>query len=158
MIDGFDVRGTEQLEDLGRALRAAGTGGKGLRNELYRGVNSVSKPIRNELVDSISEALPQRGGLARTFESAARFNASPKMSGKFVGVTIWGKARGHDMRTLTGKRLRHPVYGNRRNWVNQTAGVDPTAVPQKFESQRDRVREAVYEVIATVRSKIYRSV
>lgn len=157
MID-TDLRGVGDLEDLGRALKAMGDSGKGLRRELYRGLNSVTKEARGELREVIPAVLPQRGGLAAEVQSAARFSTKPKLGGKFIGVTIWGKARGRDMRLLTGKRLRHPVYGNRNRWVTQTAGVQPSIMLAKFQDQKPAVQRAVLEVIGSVRSKVYRRV
>lgn len=153
-----EIRGLEDLERLGRELRQAGDGGKELRRELYRGLNSVTKEVRGGMREAIPAALPQRGGLARTIQSSARFTTSPKLAGKFLGVTIWGKAKGHDLRLLTGRRLRHPVFGNRRVWVNQSKGVDPAVFVGKFEDQKPEVRDAILDVISRVRAKLYRSV
>lgn len=154
----IDVRGLQEIQDLGRVLKSMGDSGKGLRRELYAGLNRETKDVRGELKEVIPAVLPRRGGLAATIQRASRFTTSPKFSGRFLGVTIWGKARGHDMRTLTGRRLRHPVYGNRSRWVNQTAGVEPQILMGKWEDQRPEVREAILGVITDIRSKIYRKV
>lgn len=158
MTADFEVRGLGELEDLGRALKAMGDGGKGLRRELFKGLNSVSKEARGELEEVIPAVLPQRGGLAGEVQRQARFSATASTSGRRLGVQIRGKARKRDMRLLTGKRLRHPVFGNRDVWVSQTEGVQPSIFLAKWEDQKPEVREAVLGVIADVRAKIYRRV
>ena len=147
-----EIAGTEQIDALVRTIREHADR-KALQRELSAGLNSVTKHIRGQLVEAIPAALPRRGGLAATIQKSAKFNTSAK-SGAWAGVTIWGKSKGHDMRTLTGRRLRHPVYGNRGVWVNQTRGVLPGVFLAKWEDQKPEVQRAMSEVLERIAQKI----
>jgi hypothetical protein len=148
----FEIRGAE---DIGALVKRINThaDSKALKRELNAGLNRSTKDVRGELSDAIPDVLPESGGLAATFKSATKFNTSAK-SGKWAGVTIWGRARGHDVRTLTGRRLRHPLFGNRRYWFNQTAGVNPGALEDRFEDQKRDVQRDVVRVMEEIGRKV----
>ena len=150
MADDFQIR---NLDDLERAIKRIKAGDKVLRRELYSGLNRVSKGIRGQMKEAIPAALPQRGGLAATVQRSTRFNTTAK-TGRNLGVTIWAKNSGHDIRTLTGRRLRHPVWGHRGFWVNQTAGVYPAVFLASFEKQKPEVQQAIIRVIEDVARKV----
>lgn len=146
---------TIKSEDVANLVRAisAHTDAKVLRRELYRGLNSASKGVRGEMKEVIPAALPARGGLAALIHGATSSTTTAK-AGRFAGVSIRFRAKGHDIRILTGRRLRHPVYGNRRNWVNQTAGLEPAVFIGEFEQQTPEVRRAIERVLEDVARKV----
>lgn len=148
----FEVRGAEDVDKLVRAL-ARHADAKALRKELLAGLNRESKDVRAELKEAIPLALPRRGGLAAEVAKTTTFNASAK-SGKYAGVTIWARNRKHDIRTLTGRRLRHPVFGNRNTWVTQTEGVNGDALGEKFQDQKPNIQRALYRVMEDIARKI----
>lgn len=153
MVSDFDVTvKSEDVDNLVRAIRSHADG-KALRRELARGLNSATKRVRGQMIEVIPAALPRRGGLAAQFEDKVKGNASAK-SGRWPGVSIWYRAKGHDVRTLTGKRLRHPVFGNRSVWVNQTAGVDPAVFFAEFDKQKPDVQRAIVAVLEDVARKV----
>lgn len=128
---------------------------RALEKELRAGLNRATKGIRGELVEVISAALPNRGGLAEVMKGATRSRTSVK-GGKYAGVSMRFNARGHDIRTLTGKRLRHPVYGHRGTWVNQTAGVEPTVFLEEFDKQKPEIQREITRVMEDVARKVCR--
>jgi hypothetical protein len=148
----FEVRGVEDVERLVRAIRTHADS-KALRKELYSGLNRVSKGVRGQMIEVIPAALPKRGGLAAEFQKGTSARTTAK-TGKWAGVSIRFSNKGHDIRTLTGKRLRHPVYGNRSAWVTQTKGVDPTVFTGKFDEQKPEVLKAVLDVMNEVARKV----
>jgi len=148
----FEVRGAEDIDRLVKRIRAHADA-KALRKELYSGLNRVSKDIRGEMKQAIPAALPRRGGLAAKVQATTRFTTSAK-SGSNAGVTIWARNKSHDIRTLTGRRLRHPVYGNRSTWVNQTAGVDPAVFLAAFDKQKPFVQRKLLRVMNDIAKKI----
>jgi hypothetical protein len=75
-------------------------------------------------------------------------------SGKYAGVSMRFASSKRDLRVLTGKRLRHPVYGNRDRWVTQTAGVNPALFTAKFEQQKPEVLKAIIDVLNDVARKV----
>ena len=152
-----ELRGTEHLAALTKALRAAGDSGKGLRKELYSGLNRATKETRKEMRAAILPALPTRGGLAAEVQRTTRFSTSV-LSGRNPGVRI--RARGkHTIRRMnqTGT-FRHLVFGNRDIWVTQSAGVKKGFLDKPFERSKPEVRTEVLLTIARIRTQIYRSV
>lgn len=148
----IEVRGAEDIADLVKRIREHADA-KALRKELFAGLNRATKDIRGELIEVIPASLPTRGGLADLVKSRVRSNTSAK-AGKFAGVSMRFQAKGHDIRTLTGKRLRHPVFGNRNAWVDQTAGVEPSVFMAKFEEQTPVLQDAVMRVLNDIAQKV----
>jgi len=142
----------DDIDRLVKNIRAHGNR-KALEKELRGGLNRVSKDIRGQLVEVVPTALPKRGGLAATIREATRSRTAVK-GGKWAGVSMVFSARGHDIRTITGKRLRHPVYGNRDVWVEQTKGVEPTVFAAAVDDQTPEIRRAITAVMASVASKM----
>lgn len=151
MVD-VEIRGADDIDKLVRAIREHADA-KALRKELFGGLNRITKQVRGELVEVIPAALPKRGGLAEIMQATTTSRTSAK-SGKYAGVSMRFSARGHDIRTLTGKRLRHPVFGHRGTWVDQTAGVDPSIFMAKFEEQKPEIQAAILAVLNDVARKV----
>ena len=107
----FEVRGTEQLARLGRALRGAD---KDLQREISKGLAEAVKPLQR-LTRAASSRLPHRGGLAA---KVARSRLSSRVrGGATASVTL--KPTGtqfKDPRTLTSidqGRVYRPTYGHK---------------------------------------------
>ena len=147
-----EIRGAEDIDKLVRAIRTHADA-KALRRELYSGLNRVTKDLRGELIEVIPAALPRRGGLADLMKSRTRSRTTAK-SGKYAGASMRFEAKGLDIRTLTGKRLRHPVFGHRGTWVDQTEGVDPAIFTARFEQQKPRVQDAILGVLNDIARKV----
>lgn len=148
----FEIRGADDVDALVRRI-SQHADAKAIKREMFQGLNRSTKDVRADMKDSIPRALPQRNGLAGTFQKTTRFRTSAK-SGKYAGVTIWANNRGHDIRTLMGKRLRHPVFGNRSKWVTQTAGVNPTVFEKSFEDQKPDVTRDIKRVMEDIARKV----
>lgn len=142
----------KDVDNLVRALRKHGDS-KALRKDLYSGLNRVTKEIKGPMIEAIPAALPRRGGLAPEIQSTTTARASVR-SGKWAGVSMRFRSKNHDIRTLVGKRLRHPVYGNRDRWVTQTAGVDPSVFIGKFEEQKPEIQREIRRVLLDVARKV----
>lgn len=148
----FEIKGADDIDALVKRIRTHADA-KALKKELYGGLNRASKQIRGELIEVIPAALPRRGGLAEIVKAKTTSRVSAK-TGKYAGLSMRFSARGHDIRTLTGKRLRHPVFGNRKAWVNQTEGVDPSVFLGKFEEQKPEIQRALLAVLNDVARKV----
>jgi len=150
------VTGTEDLAALTRALRDAGESGKGLRKELYAGLNRATKPIRADMIAAIPASLPSRGGLASEVHRSTKLATSTTGGGSNVGVRI--RARGkHNIRLMNAGTVRHPVFG-RGAWVSQTAGVTKGFLDKAFRKSEPKVRDAVLDAIRIVAAQIDRRV
>jgi len=143
---------SDDIDNLVHAIKTHADA-KALRRELSKGLNSATKHIRGQLTEVIPAALPRRGGLADQLAKATRSSTRAK-SGKYAGISMRFNARGHDIRTLTGKRLRHPVFGNRSEWVNQTAGVEPAVFMAEFEAQKPEIQREIARVMEDVARKV----
>lgn len=147
--DGFNA---DDIEVLVKNIKTHASA-KELNKELRGGLNRVTKGVRGQLVQVIPATLPKRGGLASTIHEATRSRTSVK-GGKWAGVSMVFTAKGHDIRTIAGKRLRHPVFGNRAVWVEQTKGVEPSVWTGEIDQQKPEIRRAITEVMASVAAKI----
>jgi hypothetical protein len=158
MTDEVEIRHLEDLVHVSRALRAAGTEGKGLRRELYSGLNRATKPVRAEMKAAIPGALPASGGLAADVQRTTRFATTTRTGGSSVGVRIRARGKRSIRRMNSTGTFRHPVFGNRSVWVTQSAGVEKGFLDRPFEKARPVVRAEVMATIARVRANIYRSI
>ncbi len=151
-MTGVSVRGADEIDKLVKSIRQHADS-KALKKDLFQGLNRETKTVRNELIDVIPAALPRRGGLAAEIQGTTRSRTSAR-SGKFAGVTMRFTNSRHDIRTLTGQRLRHPVFGNRNAWVEQTAGVDPSLFKERFQQQKPELVRVVQQVLEDVARKV----
>lgn len=147
---GLEIKNAEDIDRLVKRIRTHADA-KAIRKQLFEGLNSETKEVRGEMKAAIPAALP--GRLAAEIQRSTRFTTTAK-SGRYAGVTIWARNRGHDIRTLTGKRLRHPVYGNRSRWVNQTAGVHPEQFVKVFAEAAPALRLRLRRVMSEIARKV----
>ena len=150
MAVDLNVHGANRLAAVAKRLKE--TGDKDLRKELYRGIQRAGKPLREATKASAREHLPRKGGLN---ELIARSRYSMKTrSGENPTVQFVAARKGIDMKAIERGRLRHPVFGNRKNWVTQTiaggffARATQDAIPE--------VRKEVVKVLDDIAEKIAR--
>jgi hypothetical protein len=153
-VPEVEIRGAEDVDRLVRSIRAHADA-KALRKELYAGLNRVTKGVREDMKASIGPSLPSRGGLAALVMAKASLTTGPA-SGRNAGVRIRARARkgGGDLKRMNEGRLRHPVFGNRRVWVQQTAGVIPGFLDDSFEKQKPEISRAVQRVMDDIARKV----
>src|SRR5882757_3447026 len=113
------VTGADRLARLGAALKDAGD--KDMRRELFKAMQRAAKPMKAAARTAAREHLPRRGGLGERV-AGSKFSAKTSASGKNPGLRIIG-AGDLDLPALDRGRVRHPVFGNRHNWVNQQIPV-----------------------------------
>ncbi len=145
----IQVRASHQLVAVSRALKDAD---KALTRELLRGLQRATKDIRADMKRSAYDNLPREGGLNEEV-AGSRFSTQTRRTGRDPGVRIavLGK-RIRDMRSLDAGRLRHPVYGNRDVWVNQSIPPGVFSIP--FEQAAPAVRREVVRVMDDVAAQI----
>ncbi|WP_182379821.1 hypothetical protein [Nocardioides sp. WS12] len=144
----LEVQGAQQLEAVAKRLKAAGRGD--LRKELLQQVRAAAKPTVTDIKRNAATDLPQRGGLAQAV-AKSRIGTRTRMSGKRVGVRIEAK-NGMDIKRLDQGRLRHPVFGNRKAWVEQTVkpGWFSEPIKRRLPEVRDGVLKAMNDIIKKV--------
>jgi hypothetical protein len=143
------IEGGEALERVARRLKAAGD--KGLRKKLLAGIRRATRPLHKDIKAAAMRELPARGGLNR-FVASTKFSTKVRTSGRNVGVRIVAVKVGHDIRAIDRGRVRHPVWGNRRRWVNQR--VRPGFFTKTIEASAPRVRAEVRDVMNEVTREV----
>jgi len=115
---GFDVLGQDQLKILGAKLKVAD---KRLRLDMGKEIRKVTAPLVEELHKSAADTLPRSGGLAGVMASTPiRTSITNGRNGVGVRLRAAGRPPARSVASMDAGRLRHPVFGNRSTWVNQS--------------------------------------
>lgn len=149
---GIEVRNVEVLERAGRALRGAD---KHFRRELFRGLNTASKPLREAVQESIPDYMPNRGGYAKTLQASHSPRTQVKTGGRDPSIRIISRTKGgvkRKVKALEAGKLSHPVFGNRRVW--RTQSVKPGFFTEPMMDKADDVRDEMVDAIGRVQDRI----
>lgn len=167
-VGNVQITGTGQLIDLSRRLRAAG--GSRLRSNFARRIRRAAEPMHADLqsaIRSVNISSPgrgqgKRGGpspttrpLRATIAEAIRISVR---TGANPGARVWvdKSLLPSDLRNMASVindgRIRHPVFGNRRRWVTQTA--PPLWWDKTVRAHTPRMRAEVERVLGDVRRTI----
>lgn len=164
-----DVRllNTGSLLELQRRLRAAG--GENIRSSMQRRIRRAAEPLRDDLQSTMrgldirsqgrsgrpggpsADTRPLRATIADAIRISVRISGNP-------GATVWiDKGRmPPDYENIPGQlnngRLRHPVFGNRRRWVNQYAS--PPWWDTTVRRHTPRMEREVARVLDDVRRRL----
>jgi hypothetical protein len=148
MADDFAIRGADDMLRLSKHLKALGE--TGLRKDLNRGLRNAAKPVIKAQRSAARRDLPQRGGLARQVGRASL--RAQVRTGSEPGVRI--VAKGTDASQTDAGRVRHPVFGKRRVFVEQQ--VKGGWFSETPKTQVAAVRREVQAVMQDVASRIGR--
>jgi hypothetical protein len=162
------VIGTGQLLELSARLRRAGH--ENIRASFQRRIRRAAEPLRDDLQDTIrgldirsqGRGSGKRGGpspttrpLRATIAEAIRISVR---TGGSPGARVWvdRDRLPRDLRNMpnvinTG-RIRHPVFGNRRRWAQQTA--TPLWWDKTVRAHQPRITREVERVTDDVRRRI----
>ncbi|MFD4562117.1 hypothetical protein ACFWP5_48790 [Streptomyces sp. NPDC058469] len=167
MVQDIRIVGTGQLLELQRRLRRAGH--ENIRSSMQRRIRRAAEPLRDDLQDAVrsqplqstGRGVGKRGGRSPTTRPfreaiAQAIRISVRTTGD-PGARVWldkgllppdiPVAVVNQMNDLG--RLRHPVFGNRRRWSQQSANRgfwDKTA-----RAHVDRINSEVARVADDVR-------
>lgn len=118
-MSDVEIRGTEQLQSLSKALKAAGR--TELRKELHSGLKKSARPLIVEARKSAKDVFPHRGGLNVWVAKNTKFTVQLR-TGSNPGLRI-GAPRKNVTAFLTNRdgRFRHPVHADpaltRKQWA-----------------------------------------
>lgn len=162
------ILNTGSLLELQRRLRAAGN--ENIRSSMQRRVRRAAEPLKSDLQSTIRNlniAPPPRrsrpGGpspttrpMRATIAEAIRISVRTTAGG--AGARVWidrgqlpADLKGMPAAINTG-RIRHPVYGNRRRWVQQTA--TPLWWDRTVRNHTPRMEREVARILDDVRRRL----
>ena len=150
-MSDLSITGAEKFEKVAKALKQAGD--KELRKELYSAINRATKPMRAEAKKSAERNLPKTGGLNKRV-AQARFSTR-RRAGRNPGVQIVAKGMGQ-LALMDRGRVRHPVYGNRKRWVNQPIPDAEGWFTQPMEEGKLVAQKEIVRTLDDVAKKIAR--
>lgn len=148
----IEVRGRQQLQALDRALRGVD---KQLKRDTYRALNRTVKPLTAAVKESTGDYVPE--AYAAELSSSLRIRTqrrSSALSLKATAKSRTGKPR--ELGRLEAGRMRHPLWGNRRHWFDQS--VKPGFWTKPLEKGAPVVRKELVKVLDDIALKIARSV
>jgi hypothetical protein len=167
-VRSVQIVGTGQLLELQRRLRAAGH--ENLRASMQRRIRRAAEPLKADMQQTIRSLRIQsqprkagsRGGSSPTSRPlratiAAAVRISVRTTGS-PGARVWID-RGSlpsDLRgmpaALNSGRIRHPVFGNRRRWVQQN--TTPLWWEATVRKHTPRMTAEVARVVDDVRNRL----
>jgi hypothetical protein len=117
---GLEIEGADKVREVARALKLHGD--KELTRAVYRRLNRTVKPLGLAVKASLGSYLPTRYALelARTLKVSSRRRVTKNPALYLVGA---GKPE-RDLASLNRGRLRHPLFGMRGHWFDQTVRRD----------------------------------
>jgi hypothetical protein len=135
------THGAEKLVRLAKAISTAGD--KELGRKLTKALQQADKPLKKSARQGALQILPYRGGLAERV-AKSRFTSRITKSGSGAGLTITGTGQDNLSRMDAGT-VRHPVYGNRDQWVTQR--IAPGWFTNPLTLDAPKVREELDKAI-----------
>lgn len=169
MVGDIRIIGTGQLLELQRRLRRAGH--ENIRASMQRRARRAAEPLRDDLQNAIrslnissqGRGSGKRGGPSPTTRPlrasiAAAIRISVRTTGA-PGARVWldKSLLPPDIpmgvvNRLNDGRLRHPVFGNKRRWAQQTAA--PQWWDKTERAHRDRIAREMERVVDDVRRQL----
>lgn len=153
MPGDFDITvssGVDQIEKLGKDLRAAGA--KDLKKELMRSGRALKVPFAAAVKAHATKELPKKGGLNLWVANRIKITSSVRLSGEKIGVRFKTSHRSKeglsDLPALNAGKARHPLYGDTDHWYFTVvpAGFVGHALDEMGDTMRAQFLQAVDEV------------
>lgn len=143
------VEGGEDFSRVARELKDAGR--QDLRKEMFRALQSSTKPARQQVLDDIPDFMP--GDYAATLAGDLRLSATAK-GGKDPSIRMRAKGKRKNRFVAMYERgnLRHPLYGNRGRWFNQS--IEPGWFSAPLRAQAPQINEQLTEAMQRVAQQI----
>jgi len=138
-----------ELPLLAARLKAAGA--VTVRAEMIAGLKAAAKPMVPLLQESARNSLPKSGGL-NSYVAAKPIKASVRTTGRTAGLRLgYGTAAGRGVgRYSNTGTWRHPVFGNRKKWVEETYEAGAGWWDKTIEAHGDEAKAAANGVLRAV--------
>lgn len=154
---GFEVRmsAPANLYSVRQALRQVGDAGLG--KQMDAGFKAAVKPLGPEIIAEVPRAMPS--GYAPVLSRSLSFRLASRTAKQSTELRYRvygdGQAERRDVPSLNRGRLRHPVYGRRRQaWVDQK--VRPGFVDEPFRRLAPKVQKEMLAVLDSVTAQLKR--
>lgn len=151
MADDFEIRGADQFLRLSKALKDAGR--TEMRKELNAGLRKAAKPLIAKTRAEALRRLPQGGGLAGQVAKEPQ-RVQVRTGAKTAGVRVVVGNKGGGARAANKGVIRHPVFGNRGVWVNQSVPAGWFDEPIKAEVPA--IRRELEQVLIGIADQVVR--
>lgn len=151
MSDDFEVTGADTFLRLSRALKDAGR--TQMRKDLSKGLRTAAKPLVAETRAEALRRLPQRGGLARQVAKEPQ-RIQVRTGARTAGARLVVGNRRGGARAANRGVIRHPVFGNRKVWVNQR--VRPGWFDDPAAASAPRIRRELERTIDEIAGRVVR--
>lgn len=118
-----------------------------IRNGVRKRIRESAKAFGPEIVREGAEPLPDRGGVEAAVVAKGR---APTVAQTSTGVRlVLGKKKGPQIGRMNEGNLRHPVFGQRKAWVNQPvpAGSWTAAADARLPELREAVRKEMESIL-----------
>ena len=138
----FSIKAVKgDMDKVAKTLKAAGT--KEMRTRLRKIMATETKPLRQKIKQSAKDTLPSKGGLNKWAAVTPAQNTDFRE--KSAGVRIRMSKKGHDLAALNRGRLRHPLFGNRKFWYQQSIaeGFFTKPIEEDGDALKARIAEAI---------------
>jgi len=149
MADDFEIKGADQFLRLSKALKHAGR--TGLRKELTAGMRRAAKPLIAKSRAEALQRLPRRGGLAKQVAKEPQ-RIQVRTGARTAGVRVVVGKRSGGARAANRGVIRHPVFGNRKVWVNQS--VPPDWFDDTMRASAPSVRRELERALEDIADRI----
>lgn len=169
-VGSVQITGTGQLIELSRRLHAAG--GPRLKANLARRIRRAAEPLKTDTQQTIRNlpinAEPRKAGsrggssptsrpLRATIADAVRLSVRTSSN---PGARVWvdRSALPSDLKNMpyvlnsSNGRIRHPVFGNKKRWVNQW--TTPLWWDKVVRAHTPRMKTEVARVLDDVRRQL----
>ena len=145
-----EVKGAEAFAALSKRLRRES---KQLRTDLQRGIRQATIPLGRRARADLAARTPSAGGLRKKVASAP-VSVTQRGGGRNVGIRLRLARKGTGLRDLERGRIKHPVYGNRRNWVTQEIPSVEGQWSETIEAGRPKVQAELVKVMTQVARRL----
>ncbi len=146
------LSGVELRYVAGQLRKAAA---KDLKAELRKAQRKALSPLQKEIKAEALATLPKRGRynvvMSKAVKVAILGTGTARLQARVYAI---GKKEQRDVRAVNAGILRHPVFGNRKNWA--TTRVKRGFVDHAFDRVADRMLDEAGQAVQVIIDKIAR--
>lgn len=121
-----------------------------LKRELSKRIRQATEPLKAEIAASALAKLPKAGGLAQLI-AESKTTTTVTLAGNKTGVRLRTRSP-RSIKTIDQGKVRHPVYGNRKVWVDED--VKPDFWTEPVEKSKPEITAAVNTAVHSVLEEI----